>query len=284
MLPFDFCSACYAVAFWLEFLRLCARKRKEFYTHNIGLFPAAVGFILHTLFIYQQHVIATQPLNGATMFFLVSSWGLVLIYIIWAYRYPNIPFGIILLPLIGLLSAIGYRSASVIAITESSSRSLIKMLHAAPAVGTMVALSIACTCCVFYLLESNLLRKKYPLTPLLKLPSLEWSLSVFRISCTIAIGCLCLCAFGGALLTFHRNTAAVWQDPIRVGTLCLLVILLFGSLKWLFHSPRTTENRFVFMLVVFVFITFLSILIGVLLSNHDAHWNKPPPVMAQERG
>jgi RsiW-degrading membrane proteinase PrsW (M82 family) len=148
------------------------------------------------------------------------------------------------------------------------------MLHAAPAVGTMIALSIACTCCIFYLLESYLLRQKYPLTPLLKLPSLEWSLSVFRISCAMAMGCLCFCALGGVLLNFYRNAAAVWHDPLIMGTLCLLLILLLGSLKWLFHSSRTTENRFVFMLVVIVFITFLSILVGVLLFNHDAHWNK----------
>jgi NADH:ubiquinone oxidoreductase subunit 6 (subunit J) len=138
----------------------------------------------------------------------------------------------------------------------------------------MIALAIACTCCIFYLQESFLLRHKCPLSPLLKLPSLEWSLSVFRISCVIAIGCLCLCALGGVLLNIHRdNVMSVWRDPIIVGTVCVLLILLFGSLKWLFRSPRTTENRFVFMLVMVVFLTFLFLLIIVLASS-NAHWNR----------
>jgi len=278
MFPFALCYACYAAAFMLEIFRLGAHDRKVFYAHNAGVYPAIAGFIVHSYLLCQQHIVAVHPLNGPTMFFLVSAWGLVLIYIIWSYYYPHIPFGIVLLPIVLVLTGTGYKSVTVIETIEPSSRSVAKMLHAAPAAGTMIALSIACTCCLFYLLESYLLRNKRPFSPLLKLPSLEWSLSVFRISCAVAIGFLCLCALGGVLLNIHRdNMMSVWRDPIIVGTSCLLLILLFGSLKWLFRSPRTTENRFVFMLVMTVFLTFLFLLVIVFVSS-NAHWNKPRAV------
>jgi len=287
-LLFHICYGCYAAAFLLEFFRLPAwHWKKMFYVHHARILLAIAGFLFHTLFLYQRHMTAVQPLDGPTMFFLASAWGLTFIYITWGFCYPNTPFGIVLLPMIILFCSIGYSSLDVIESAVSTPRSLAKMLHAAPAAGTVIALAIASTCCLFYFIESYLLRKKRSLPPEIKLPSLEWSLSVFRIACTIALCGLCLCVLGGVLLNIYReNTLPVWRDPVIVGTVCLLLLFIFGLLRWLFHSPRTTENRFVFMLVVMLFIIFLSILVGVLALKYDAHWNKtriqvsqPPTVL-----
>lgn len=274
---FHVCYASYMAAFMLELFRLLAtHHRHVVYVQNVRVLSAMAGFLCHTLFLYQQHAAAVQPLDGPTMFFFASAWGLALIYIIWAFCYPSTPFGIVLLPFIILLGAVGCGSFAVMESALSSPRSLAKMFHAAPAAGTVIALAVASTCCLFYFVESHLLRKRWSLPSTIKLPSLEWSLSVFRITCTIALCCLCLCVIGGMLLNFHReNVLSVWRDPIRAGTLCFLLLFVLGAIRWLFHTPHNTENRFVFMLVVILFVVFLSILVGVLTLHYDAHWNKP---------
>jgi len=193
-------AVCYFAALLFELLRF-THKERTWRLHWGALGIALIGFALHTLFLYQQHIIADPPLGGAAMFFLVSAWGLVLIYLLWLRRYPNIPFGIIVLPLAMLLFGGGYFSASTFETTGLTLRSVAKMLHLASAAGFVIALSVFVICRVLYFFEVRLLRKKRSLAPPIKLPSLEWSLTVSRISLVIALGCLCLCALGGIVIT-----------------------------------------------------------------------------------
>jgi len=184
----------YFIAFLIELLRFVRWRHCH---HWVTLVPAAIGFILHTFFIYHLHVVAEQPLGGAAMLFLASAWGLVLIYLVWICRYPHIPFGIIALPLALLLLTGGHFSASTVETTGLSLQSLAKMLHIVSAAGFVIAISVSVICRVLYSLEVHLLRKKRSLAPPIKLPSLEWSKTVSRISLVIAVCCLGLCALGG---------------------------------------------------------------------------------------
>ena len=137
------------------------------------------------------------------MLFLVAAWGLVLIYLLWLRRHPNIPFGIIVLPLALLLLIGGHLSSSTFETTGLSLRSLVKMLHLASAAGCVIALSVFMICRVLHFVEVRLLRNKRSLTPPIKLPSLEWSATLARTSLKIAIVCLCLCALGGIVLNVN---------------------------------------------------------------------------------
>jgi len=184
----------------LEVFRLVQRGNFKLCVVNWRVFPAVIGFVFHTFFLYQQHIVADHPIGGAAMFFLASAWGLVFVYLLWLHRYPNIPFGIIVVPLVLLLLGCGHASVSTIETTGLSLQSLAKMLHLASAAGFVIALSIFIICRVLYSLEVGLLRKKRSLAPPTKLPSLEWSLTVSRVSLAIAIICLCLCALGGMVL------------------------------------------------------------------------------------
>ena len=134
------------------------------------------------------------------MLFLASAWGLVLLYLLWLRRHPNIPFGLIVLPIAGLLIGSGIHWVSTVETTGLSLRSFAKMLHLASAAGFVIAIVVFVICRVLYSLEVRLLRKKCSLTPPIKLPSLEWSKTVSRISLALAIGCLCLSAIGGIIL------------------------------------------------------------------------------------
>ena len=192
-------AVCYFVALVFELLRFVRRVRPQW--HQWGVLSAAViGFVLHTFFLYQQHIVADRPLGGVAMLLLASAWGLVLIYLLWLRRYPSIPFGIIVLPLAMLLFGYGYYTASTFEATGLSFQTFVKMLHIASAAGFVIALSIFVICRILYFLEVRLLRKKRLLAPPIKLPSLEWSLTVSRISLVIALGCLCFCALGGIVL------------------------------------------------------------------------------------
>ena len=197
-------AICYIVAFLLEVFRLRSRGAKLHGTTWRAL-SAAVGFVLHTGLLYQIHIAAEQPIGGAAMFFLASAWGLILLYLLWLRYYPNIPFGIILLPLAALLLIAGreYLPTAAFETTGLSPYSLIKMLHLVSAAGGVIALSVFIICRFLYFLEVRLLRKKRSLTPPIKLPSLEWSLTVCRASLTIALCCLCLCALGGIVLNVY---------------------------------------------------------------------------------
>ena len=191
--------AAYLVAFLIELLRF-VRKVRPWWIHWGVFGTVAVGFLFHALFLYQQHIVADRPLGGAAMLLFVSAWGLVLIYLFWFHYHPNIPFGIIVLPLAILLLVSGHLSASTFEATGLSLRSLAKMLHLASAAGFVIALLALIICRLLYFLEVRLLRKKRSLTPPIKLPSLEWSVSISRISLIIAICCFCLSALGGIVL------------------------------------------------------------------------------------
>jgi len=194
-------ALCYSIALVFELLRfvrgLCQWCHLWGALHWGALLLAVIGFVLHTFFLYQQHVAATQPLGGAAMLFFASAWGLVLIYLLWLRRHPNIPFGIIVLPIALLLLGGGYGAISTVATTGLSLRSFAKMLHIISAAGFVIAVLVFTICRLLYFLEVRLLREKRSLAPPVKLPSLEWSMTISRVSLVIAGCCLGLCAVGG---------------------------------------------------------------------------------------
>ena len=190
-------AVCYIIAFFVELLRFVRWR----YWHPWGaIVPTVIGFVLHTFFLYEQHIVAEQPLGGAAMLLLASAWGLVLLYLLWLRRYPNIPFGIIVLPIAAMLIGSGIHWTTTFETTGLSLSSLAKMLHLVSAAGFVIAVLVFIICRILYSLEVRLLRKKRSLTPPIRLPSLEWSKTISRISLIIAICCLCLSAIGGIVL------------------------------------------------------------------------------------
>ena len=202
MAPFASFVIVFAVFYFASFLLELFRFFRRF---DLCVVPAAVGFAYHTAYLFVAHIVAEQPIGGTAMLFLASAWGLILLYFVWAYRYPNIPFGLVLLPLTLLLLGGGYLSAVTIKTNGLSLQSLAKMLHIASAAGFVITFSVGCICRVLYLFEVRLLRKKRSLTPPTKLPSLEWSETVCRISLAIAACCLCLCGLAIVLFLFVRG-------------------------------------------------------------------------------
>ena len=190
-----FAALGYSAALVFEWLRLTRRVRSRL--HWEAFISALAGFILHSIFLYQHHIVASQPLGGVAMLLHASAWGLVLIYIVWMYRQPNIPFGIVVLPLAILLLIIGHLLASTFETTGLSLRSLAKMLHLISAAGFMIAILVYMICRCLYFIEVRLLRKRRSLASPHKLPSLEWSATISHIALVSAACCLCLCASGG---------------------------------------------------------------------------------------
>jgi len=113
--------------------------------------------------------------------------------------YPSVPFGIIILPLAMSLIVGGHLSIAHVEATSPSLRSLSKMLHVASATGFVIAIAVWCIGSLFYFVEGRLLRKKRSLAPPTKLPSLEWSSTIKRLSLMVAAVCLSLCGLGIAL-------------------------------------------------------------------------------------
>ena len=187
-------TVCYCTALLLELLRLVRRR----YCRTWAVLGFAVtGFVLHSWLLYQQHVVAEHPLGGAAMFFFAAAWGLVLLYFVWMYRYPNVPFGVIVLPFVLLLFCGGNFFASTFETTGLTLQSIAKMLHLVSAAGFVIALLVFIICRALHFVEVRLLRGKRSLPTPIKLPSLEWSSSIGRTSLVIAVCCFCFSALGG---------------------------------------------------------------------------------------
>jgi len=209
-MPMIVVSFCYSIAWLCELLRF-TRFHRRFRVSGFEFCFPILGLLYHTGFLYVLHNDmlhdADRSIGGAAIFLFTAAWGLVFIYLFWLRRYPNIPFGIIVLPIVLLLLGGGYWSASTVAPTGLSSPPVAKMLHLVSAAGFVIAFAVFIICRMLHFFEVRLLRKKRSLPLSIKLPSLEWSSTVGHISLVIAFCCLCFCVLGGLvnllLYTLH---------------------------------------------------------------------------------
>jgi hypothetical protein len=252
-------AVCYLGAFLLELVRLLRSNRWT-------ALPAGIGFVLHSSFLVQQHMLAAHPIGGSQMYFLASAWGLILIYLLWMYKYPNIPFGLILLPVTVLLLLGG--NAESTAIRESTMppcRPLFRMFHSGMFFLTTLTVTVGFAAGVFYFIQDYLLRKKYLPGEKIKLPALEWSFTACRLSLVSATICLFIGMISGEML---RQTKL---PPDRLIAGSHLFLFLFSVLCFMLHF-RTKKNYLVAAWTITAFL-FLLFVLYVALFSGNAHWN-----------
>jgi hypothetical protein len=264
-------AICYAAALLLELLRFLRGERWQlwhwqlrYWQHWGALGFAVIGFLFHTFFIYQQHIVAEQPIGGVGMFFLASAWGLVLVYLLWTCRYPNIPFGMILLPLALLLLVGGHWSVSTVQTTGLTLESIVKMLHVASAAGFVISLSIGCVCGILYFLESYLLKRRRSLSPKIKLPSLEWSKSAATIS--FAAASLFLMSLFSMATVMGIDTLQKTNYFIIVGMCCLILLIWMCIPAWVSRLDRVNGKRYCIISIIIFLVLILFILMKCYVS------------------
>lgn len=281
-------TASYALAFGLEISRFFIRI--PFRTGQI-VFWTLAGLTAHTAYLYYHHAVSRGPVDGAESYFLVSAWGLTLVYLYLFCFHPKTPFGLVLWPIVLLLIG-GAAVASVptdgqVAPAASVDIALFwKRLHAATFFLATLAICVGFVAGVLYLIQDARLRRKRPPMPLFQLPALEWSLAVCRRAMGASIFLLASCIFSGLLLRAQgsatRNTVS-WTDPLILGTILMFAFLLpFSGVLSAGFFKKKGRDVAVLTLVGFLFLVFILVFALVFQSSHWKQSPSPGPTPCKE--
>lgn len=262
-------AASYVVALVLELSRLLFRSA----VRGVILFGfAGAGLFAHTVFLYYQAIHAQgAPLSSERDWYLVASWFLVALYLLFAYVRPQTPFGVFMLPLVLVLIGIAAGVADPRPYPREPASRIWGMIHGfsiAMAVGSLLA---GVGTGLMYLYQARQLKRKVIPNRTLKLPSLEWlqtanSHSIIVSVLTLGIGV----ASGVILITIRRSTGGgrlAWDDPFVLTTLGMFGWLLLAVLIGAFYRPIRQGRRVVYLtLVSFVFLI-IALTIGLFMNT-----------------
>ena len=219
-------AASYFVAFCLEAARFFFRSPIR---TGLTLFWIVAGIVAHTAYLYDHHTAVVATVDGIRSYFLVSAWGLALICLYLSCFHPKIPFGLLLLPITLLLVGVSALVPGTPGSETFEIATLWRRLHAGSFFLATLGVCVGFVAGIMYLGQDHRLRKKQPSASILKLPTLEWSLSVCRQAMGASILLLGACIFSGLLLKPVRAGFTYWNDPLIVGSSMMFVFLLLFS-------------------------------------------------------
>jgi hypothetical protein len=257
---------CYFAAFVLELFRFIKQNR-------LGWIAASAGFILHTLFLVQQHVLAERPIGGAQMYFLLSAWGLIVLYFFLFRFYPSAPFGFFLLPAAMIMIQGSLLTASVVERTSPPLIAALKMSHAGMFLLATLSAALCTAAGTIYLLQNYLLQKKWFNRTQVKLPSLEWSYTICRFTFIAAMILMMIGMLIPVPMKLMLNkTEYTGGDPLFIGLLCFFFLLFVPfSSDIPARILRFSKLRLVtaWTMITVLFLTFLFL---VAIFSEHAHW------------
>jgi hypothetical protein len=240
-----------------------------------------VGFIAHTIFLYYHHVVSHGSVNGAEIYFLMTSWSLIIIYFYLSCYHREAPFGLFFLP-IALSLLIGGMIISYITPNEpvvgmiNHNPPILKMFHAITFFLATSSICIGFVAGLFYLVQDWRLRHK-KIVGHIKLPSIEWSSSICRKTLGASTFILAITIFYGYLLQPHSKSANIvlLNDPLVIGVLFMFVFLvLFSGILPLRIFKTEGKQVAALTLITFLFLI-LTLCFGVLSKN--SHWKRITP-------
>jgi hypothetical protein len=240
-----------------------------------------VGFILHTVFLYYHHVAARGHVNGAEIYFFMTSWSIILIYFYLSCYHRGVPFGLFFLPIV-LLLIIGGVIISFITPNEPITGLVVynppvlKMFHAITFFLATSSICIGFVAGLFYLVQDWRLRHKRPVG-ILRLPTIEWSASICRKALGASTFILAATIYFGWLMQPQSKSPniVVLYDPLVIGTLLMFIFLILFSGVLPLRIFRT-EGKQVAVLTLITFI-FLLLTLCFAVFVKDAHWKRINP-------
>ncbi|MGL4595334.1 MAG: hypothetical protein ACRCUY_11445 [Thermoguttaceae bacterium] len=243
------------------------------------------GIVAQTMFLF-NHI---SFLGGAETYFWIASWGLALVCLYLHCFRPQVPLSLLILPLVLLL--IGGGIWSELAHQKSDSlpadiKTFCKQCHVGTFLLATLSICVGFVAGLTFFVQNRKLKlnsagsfrfltkffSTFPFSTL-RLPTLEWSLSICRQSIASAMFLLGICVLSGFLMRPERDEFSYWTDPLVLGCsgmfFFLILVSRLGSVP--LHEQ---EGQMVIRSIFIVFCFLVALLIGSLLLPRS-HWNRP---------
>jgi len=265
-------AASYGVTFALEVSRLLFRSGIR---GALMLGFTTAGLVAHTAFLYYQAVNATgAPLSSEKDWYLLAAWGLAVSYLYLVIYHPQVPFGVLLLPLVlALIGAATFFAGTEPLAREPASR-IWGIAHSVSIVLAVVALLVGLAAGLMYLVQAGRLKRKRPALGGFHLPSLEWLQRVNSRATTLSVLMLGAGVGSGIVLNLinarSQGNRLPLADPVVLSTLLVFLWLGAATIVGAWYRPARQGRRVAyFTLVSFVF---LVIALSVGLFADSRHW------------
>ncbi|MCS7305387.1 MAG: hypothetical protein NZ602_09815 [Thermoguttaceae bacterium] len=264
-------AASYGAALVLEVWRWWFRSRlRAVWLVVLG----TAGLIAHSVFLgYRAATVTGSPLSSEMDWCLLAAWLLVAIYLVLVFSYPRTPFGLVLLPL--ALGLIGLASgwASRQPYSQPAASKVWGLIHAGAILLATVAVLVAFTAGLLYLVQAYRLKHRRAPLDQLWLPSLEWLERMNLRAMTVAVGALGVGFFGGIVLNWINYQQQVpplpWSDPLVMTTLAMFWWLLVALAITIWYRPADEVRKVAFVTMVsFVFLIMALVALLMMDTSH----------------
>lgn len=268
-------AASYLVSFGLEVARWVVQGTLRQAT---SMAFAAAGLVAQTLFlVYRGMETGGLPFRSLYDWLLVLSWLLVVVYLYWSVRQPDLALGIFLLPTV--LGLIGVAWALV----DRTPRSLGAvlgfwgMVHGALLALGSVAVVAGFLSGLMYLVQARRLKAKQTPSRGLRLPNLERLERFNRRAITLAFPLLTLGLLLGLALVLYGKTSDASEIALQFNDPKVLsaagMWLIFAILLHARYQPELRGRRVAYLTIVafgFLLFTLVGIELLQLPSWHAA--------------
>jgi hypothetical protein len=227
------------------------------------------GIFAHTIFLwdkFQADFSGGTPLASWYDWCLVISLALAVTYTIVALQRVRHSVGIFFLPVIlGLiLFAVSIEGRQPFSAQERGN--LWGMTHGISLTAGTIAMAIAFTTGLMYLVLASRLKRKLPPRAGFHLPSLEWLQVCNQRSLFLATGLIMIGLFSGIIINKLKNVVA-WDDMVVISSSVLLLWLIVVSVFEMLYRPARQGKKIAYLTIA-SFLFLIMVLCFVIFGQH----------------
>jgi len=215
----------------------------------------------------QKNLVESTPPSGWFVWGILGSWLLVAGLVLQMNHRRMHVFGLFLLPVAAVLFGIGYFSTRPSPGDIAASPPFWRWLHAGSLLVGTVAVVVAFSSGVLYMIQSNRLKQKRPSLGF-AIPSLE-KLQVLGerglICSTLAVGLGLVCGIVMNLLSQTGSPIVDWHHPVVWSSSLLLAWLVAATMFNLFYEPARYGRKVAYLTIATGL--FLALELGIVLAS-----------------
>ncbi len=261
---------CFALSYLIALLLEISRLFYRISIRSIVIFALMLaGIFAHTIFLwdkFQSDFSGGTPLASWYDWCLVISLALAITYTIVALQRVRHSVGIFFLPVIlGLiLFAISIKGRQPFSTQERGN--LWGMTHGISLTAGTIAMAIAFTTGLMYLVLASRLKRKLPPRAGFHLPSLEWLQVCNQRSLFLATGLIMIGLFSGIIINKLKNVVA-WDDMVVISSSVLLLWLIVVSVFEMLYRPARQGKKIAYLTIASFFFL-IMVLCFVIFGQH----------------